>query len=197
MTREFGATAWGRAWLKQIEPIHITGAPDRDLPRARALARHAITDLSIDGPQVTARITERGRDHQPLALDIPAWTGEEQRTVERALTSTGSSPAGDLPDHLATDLTAAGVRIAPRIDEITATSDTERIERRHVLAVCYALVQKIDEEPVLAVRLRTPPETSPSTVESSPAGLLALTDIDLKTFYLVPTVRDRQNAVSR
>lgn len=105
--------------------------------------------------------------------------------------------AGDLPDRLATDLTAAGVRIAPRIEEIAAAGDTGRIERRHVLAVCYALVQRIDEEPVLAVRLRTPSETSPSTVKSSPAGLLALTDIDPKTFYLVPTVRDRRNAASR
>ena len=98
---------------------------------------------------------------------------------------------------MATDLTAAGVRIAPRIEEIAAAVDTGRIERRHVLAVCYALVQRIDEEPVLAVRLRTPSETSPSTVKSSPAGLLALTDIDPKTFYLVPTVRDRRNAASR
>ena len=190
MTREFGATAWGRAWLKQIEPVLITGAPDRDLPRARAL------DLTITGRRVTASITDRSHG-QTLALDIPAWSGDEQRTVERALTSTGSLHAGDLPDRLATDLTAAGVRIAPRIEEIAAAGDTGRIERRHVLAVCYALVQRIDEEPVLAVRLRTPSETSPSTVKSSPAGLLALTDIDPKTFYLVPTVRDRRNAASR
>lgn len=196
MTREFGATAWGRAWLKQIEPVLITGAPDRDLPRARALARHAITDLTITGRRVTASITDCSHG-QTLALDIPAWSGDEQRTVERALTSTGSLHAGDLPDRLATDLTAAGVRIAPWIEEIAAAGDTGRIERRHVLAVCYALVQRIDEEPVLAVRLRTPSETSPSTVKSSPAGLLALTDIDPKTFYLVPTVRDRRNAASR
>ncbi|GAA1805467.1 hypothetical protein GCM10009811_31320 [Nostocoides veronense] len=89
MTREFGATAWGRAWLKQIEPVLITGAPDRDLPRARALARHAITDLTITGRRVTASITDRSHG-QTLALDIPAWSGDEQRTVERALTSTGS-----------------------------------------------------------------------------------------------------------
>ena len=44
MTREFGATAWGRAWLKMIEPVLITGPPDRDLPRARALARRAIEE---------------------------------------------------------------------------------------------------------------------------------------------------------
>ena len=102
MTREFGATAWGRAWLKQIEPVLITGAPDRDLPRARALARHAITDLTITGRRVTASITDRSHG-QTLALDIPAWSGDEQRTVERALTSTGSLHAGDLPDRQATD----------------------------------------------------------------------------------------------
>lgn len=186
MIREFGATAWGRAWLKQIEPILITGAPDRDLPRARALARRAITDLSIDGPQVTARLTDRGRDHT-ITLDVPTWTGKEQRTVSWIIDRTGTSHAGDLSDHLAADLTSAGVRIAPRIDDITACSDTGHVERRHLLALCYALVQRIDEEPVLAIRLRTPPETSPSTETASPAGLLALTDLNPKTFFDIPT----------
>lgn len=188
MTREFGATAWGRAWLRQIEPVLITGAPDRNLPRARALARRDITDLAIDGPRATARLTERGRGHT-ITLDIPAWTDQEQRTVAGMINGIDASHARDLPDHLAADLVAAGVRIAPRVDDITASSDTGHVGRRQVLAVCYALVQRIDEEPVLAVRLRTPRAASPGTEIASPVGLLALTDIDPMTFYGLPTTR--------
>ncbi|AUM20299.1 hypothetical protein CSW53_27455 (plasmid) [Rhodococcus ruber] len=89
MTREFGATAWGRAWLRQIEPILIAGDPDRDLVRARSLARRAIDGLCIDGHRVTARLTERGREHV-IVLDIPTWT--DASTEPPAKSSQGSTP---------------------------------------------------------------------------------------------------------
>lgn len=112
MTREFGATAWGRAWLRQIEPVLITGPPDRDLPRARALARRAIEDLTIEANQVTARLTERGHKHT-ITLNIPIWNREEQNVVTRTIGQATSSRSGDLPDRLVTELSSVGVRIAP------------------------------------------------------------------------------------
>ena len=185
MTREFGATAWGRAWLKMIEPVLITGPPDRDLPRARALARRAIADLALEANQVTVRLTERGHEHT-ITLNIPTWNREEQNVVARTIGQAASSWSGDLPDHLVTELTSAGVSITPHIGEIPATSDTGEACRRHVLAVCYALVQKIDEEPELAVRLRTPCDPARETKSPAPAGLLPLDDIDPQSFYARP-----------
>ncbi|GAB3062921.1 hypothetical protein [Sediminivirga luteola] len=182
MTREFGATAWGRAWLKMIEPVLITGPPDRDLPRARALARRAIEDLAIETNQVTVRLTERGHEHK-ITLNIPTWNREEQNVVARTIGQAASSWSGDLPDHLVTELTSAGVSITPPIGEITATSDTGEASRRHVLAICYALVQKVDEEPVVAVRLRMPRVTAPHSGGSASDDMLALADIDPRTFY--------------
>lgn len=182
MTREFGATAWGRAWLRQIEPVLITGPPDRDLPRARALARRAIEDLTIEANQVTARLTERGHKHT-ITLNIPIWNREEQNVVTRTIGQATSSRSGDLPDRLVTELSSVGVRIAPPTDAITTTSDTGEASRRHVLAVRYALVQMIDEEPELAVRLRTPSEPASKTKSLTPDGLLPLTAIDPRTFY--------------
>lgn len=182
MTREFGATAWGRAWLKMIEPVLITGPPDQVLPRARALARRAIEDLTIEGNRVTARLTERGHEHT-ITLNIPTWNHKEQTVVARTIGQATPSRSGDLPDHLVTELTSAGVRVAPRIDDISAISDTDEASRRHILAICYALVQMIDEEPVLAVRLRTPSETAQPAGPGAPSGLLSLIDIDPDTFY--------------
>ena len=86
-------------------------------------------------------------------------------------------------DHLVTELTSAGVSITPPIGEITATSDTGEASRRHVLAICYALVQKVDEEPVVAVRLRMPRVTAPHSGGSASDDMLALADIDPRTFY--------------
>lgn len=182
MTREFGSTAWGRAWLKQIEPVLITGPPDRDLSRARALARRAIDDLTIEGNRVTARLTERGHEHT-ITLNIPIWNHKEQTAVAHAIGQASSSRSGDLPDHLVTELTSAGVRVAPLIDDITTTSDTGEASRRHVLAICYALVQKIDEEPELAIRLRTPCDPASKTKSLTPDGLLPLTAINPRRFY--------------
>lgn len=182
MTREFGATAWGRAWLKTIEPVLITGPPDRALPRARALARRAIADLTIEANRVTARITDRGREHT-ITLNIPIWNDKEQTEVARTIGRAAPSRSGDLPDQLVTELTSVGARIAPRIDDITVTSDTSEASRWHVLAICYALVQKIDEEPELAIRLRTPSDPASKTKSLTPDGLLPLTAIDPSTFY--------------
>lgn len=182
MTREFGATAWGRAWLKMIEPILITGPPDHDLPRARALARRAIEGLTIEANRVTARLTERGHEHT-ITLNIPIWNREEQNVVTRTIGQAASSRSGDLPDHLVTELSSVGVRIAPPTDAITTTSDTGEASRRHVLAIRYALVQMIDEEPELAIRLRTPSEPASKTKSLTPDGLLPLTAIDPRTFY--------------
>ncbi len=182
MTQEFGATAWGHAWLRRIEPITITGAPDSGLPRARALARRGVTDLVVESGRITARITDRAREHG-ITLDVPAWSPREQSTVARMVGDLGTSRSGDLPDELVPELASAGVRLAPRIDDITATSDVGRVSRRHVLATCYALVQRIDEQPVLAIHLRTPQEMSARRQDPKHTGLLALTDIDPTTFY--------------
>ena len=182
MTREFGSTAWGRAWLKQLEPVLITGPPDRDLPRARALARRAIEDLTIEANQVTVRLTESGHEHT-ITLNIPTWNREEQNVVARTIGQAASSWSGDLPDHLVTELTSTGVPITPPIADITTTSDTGEASRRHVLAICYALVQKIDEEPELAVRLRTPCDPASKTKSLTPDGLLPLTAINPRRFY--------------
>ena len=182
MTREFGATAWGHAWLKMLEPVLTTTEPDRALPRARALARRHITELTIQTNHVSARIADRGREHT-IALAIPPWTREEHQTAVRILAQSGPTHSGDLPDHLATELTTAGVRIAPTMEEVAATGDTGPAPRHYVLATCYALVQRVDEEPALAIQLRQPTTTTTSPQPTGPVDLLPLSDIDPRTFY--------------
>ncbi|WP_016699340.1 hypothetical protein [Actinoalloteichus spitiensis] len=188
MTREFGCTAWGKAWLRRLEPL-ASGGPDPDRVRARGLARRAVREFRVQGTQVSAVLGERGREHV-ITLTVPPWTPDEIRTARRRLRST-AGPSGtlpeDLPDELAAELEAAGPRIAPDPGELTASTPSGPPRRAHLLAVCYALVQRVDEEPALAVRLRmagaqdvpTPPApTSPS--------LIPLAELDPRLFYDPP-----------
>jgi hypothetical protein len=47
MTPEFGASAWGRAWLRLAEPDDITSIDTR-LPKARSLARYGTAPPGTD-----------------------------------------------------------------------------------------------------------------------------------------------------
>ncbi|AUS79643.1 hypothetical protein C1701_16245 [Actinoalloteichus sp. AHMU CJ021] len=188
MTAEFGSTAWGRAWLRRLEPVTSAG-PDPDRVRARGLARRAVRDLRIRDNQVSAVLSERGRDHA-ITLTVPAWSPDEVRTARRRLRSSVGPPGGlheDLPDDLAAELETAGPRIAPDLGELTATSSTGPLRRAHLLAVCYALVQRVDEEPALAVRLRTPAIQDvlapPAPARSS---MVPLAELDPHDFYDPP-----------
>lgn len=44
MPVEFGATPWGRAWVRAIEPT-VVAAPNPLLPKARSLARNKAVTL--------------------------------------------------------------------------------------------------------------------------------------------------------
>lgn len=176
MTVEFGSTAWGRAWLSRIQPV-LTAALDRDLPRARNLARRT-GGLTIHGNQVTGTVADRGRRHV-ITLTIPTWSNDEHRAAARLLN--GSERAGDIPDELVDELASAGVTIAPEIGTISVTADVDSPKRPLILALCYALVQRVDEEPTLAVRLRTPPDAK--AMENELPTRIALTEIDPATFY--------------
>lgn len=179
MNRDYGVTAWGRAWLSRVEPIHFSGPPDSALPRARTLCRRALSDLTIDGSTVIAHVTGTGR-HPTVTLEVPTWTPKERATAAGIIGRADAEPGGDLPDRLVGELSTAGVTLAPPITDIAVSG--AGVKRHHVLAVCYALIRRIDEEPVLALRLRAPTD-GVARVASVPPDLIALTAIDATTFY--------------
>ncbi|WP_306370528.1 hypothetical protein [Nocardiopsis sp. CC223A] len=170
MTREFGVTAFGRAWLRRIEPVTVTGV-DRDLVRARSLARRGVGDPVVDGSRVRATVTERGREHA-VALAVPAWDARERALADRALA--GHDP-GDPSDEAAAALAAAGVGIAPDPAELAPGSE---VRRAHLLAVCYRLVRCIDEDPRLAIALRAPDGRGPRDPD-----LIPLAEVGTAGFY--------------
>lgn len=183
---EFGATAWGRCWLRTVE--RTRGTPNPLLPRARSIARNQQAVLTLAPGLVTAAVSEKA-GIATVRIELPTWPADVDRTAALHLRQFSArrpdSPAGDLPDSLADDLAEAGVPIAASLDEIVATC-TCRARRRpcaHILATIYAVVLRVDEQPRLAVELRT---ERPRTAGPADPGWIPLTQIDPSTFYDSP-----------
>lgn len=155
MIPEFGVTAWGRAWLRLAEPTTVTTV-DARLPKARALARRDQVEYLVTAPgRIDAVVRAQDAKHS-IQLAFPLW---DDAARDRADAFLDENPAawqalsgGDAPDELA----AAVGDVAPDADDIKATCRCRERRRPclHQLAVLYALVQRIDEEPALALALR-------------------------------------------
>ena len=59
VTAEFGYTPWGRDFLRIAEPTDVT-KPEPLLPRARSLARNAMTDVRVEGRLIRGTVVRGG-----------------------------------------------------------------------------------------------------------------------------------------
>jgi len=184
MAVEFGATPWGRAWVRTIESTGLA-APNPALPNARGLARNNAVSLTATTGRVDADVTASGRTNR-VRIDLPIWSAQERAAAERciakALADNRGLASGDLPDSLEADLRRDDVGIAVAGDDQLSECDC-RSRRRpcaHVLAVIYTLSQRIDERPVLAIELRL--SDAELGIPSDP-DWVDLADVDPATFY--------------
>lgn len=184
MAAEFGATPWGRAWVRTVE---VTGlaAPNAQLPAGRSLARNHAVRLTVGPGRLDAEVVAAGRAQQ-VQIELPPWSERDRAVAEpliaKALAGRQDLAAGDLPDSLLADLGREDIDIAVPQGELAAECDC-RIRRRpcaHIVATIYALAQRIDERPALALELR-----SPGVQIAPPADpdWIPLTDIDPASYY--------------
>lgn len=178
--REFGATAWGRGWLRTIE--RIDAAPHPGLPKARSLARNGKVTVTTSSETLTADVQDGGAVRQVRVL-LPRWKQSEQEVADRILAAEEPVGAGgDLPDALFDTLTAAGVAIAVSPDEAAATCTCRSRIRpcAHILATLYALILQIDERPVTAVEIRSATAVGADAQDSA---WISLAVLDPAAFY--------------
>ncbi|EIV94536.1 hypothetical protein [Frankia sp. QA3] len=184
MPAEFGATPWGRAWVRTIESTSTAG-PNALLPRARTLARNTTTVVAAGTGHVEADVAVSGEVCR-VRIDLPVWPDETQaeaaRLVAKAMAEHRGMAAGDLPDMLEADFRRHAISIAVRLEE-QHSGCTCRARPRpcvHILATIYALAQLVDERPALAVELRS--ATAKVTVAADPDWVV-LSDLDPAGFY--------------
>ncbi len=182
---EFGATAWGRAWLRTVE--RTDRVPNPALPRARSLARNQKASLTVGPGTITADVTD-GAATRHVSIHLPCWDDREQTAAGSLLAGTPTnSIVGDLPDRLLDTLTAAGVTIAVPLVSTTAACDCRSRTHPcvHVLTALYAFVLLTDERPLTALEVRTS-EPSPQSQHTDP-DWIPLSTLDAASFYTAAT----------
>jgi uncharacterized Zn finger protein len=190
MAAEFGATAWGRAWLRTIEST-AAATPNAQLPEARRLARAgSVTLTSVSAGRVDAEVAAKQKSYA-ITIEVPGWDEAALARVREALGAAAvgdRGASGDLPDAPVAELRGAGISVAATPAECTATCacTSRRAPCLHHLATVYALVQLIDEEPALAVRLRSDGSVAvgpadPGSREAS--DWIDLSEVDPASFY--------------
>ncbi|MGC0365115.1 putative Zn finger protein [Rhodococcus sp. 27YEA15] len=185
MADEFGVTAWGRAWLRTIEKTAAIG-PNPALPTARGLARSgAVTFGEISTGTVAAEVTAKGRT-STVHIAVPRWSASDVDGVRELLhtdeAASRTAITGELADGIVTELNSRGIAVAVDLVECvsTCTCTSRRTPCTHQLATVYALVGRIDEEPALALTLRSTKPTSPTASEPE---WIPLCEIDVEAFY--------------
>lgn len=184
MPVEFGATPWGRVWLRAVEPTAVS-APNPALPKGRSLARNSAVTLALEPGRVTGEVSA-GKAAQHVRIDLALLSGREREDTERlrdkALAEHRGLAPGDLPDELEGGLRELGIDLAVPVNEQEATCDCRSRQRpcAHILATLYALVQRVDERPALALELRLPGGTEP---EPASPDWIPLTELDAAAFY--------------
>lgn len=184
MIAEFGATPWGRAWLKTIERT-TSSVPNSTLPKARSVVRnHRVHDLVIEHGRLSATVVHQG-DHEVL-IEIPGWSptvsAATNDAVHRSSAESTGFAEGDLPDDLFETLRGLGTDIAVPNDQWLCQCPCRSRQHpcTHITACIYALVQAVDERPSLAIDLRSTIVVDHGTSSSEQ---IALDAIDPMTFY--------------
>lgn len=145
---EFGYTPWGMGWVRLAEPTTIS-RPEPLLPRARSIARHGGVQLEIEGTSVCARIHRGGRA-SVTHLEFQALPATQVTAIAEHI------PPGsvELADATHSALSAAGLLPTPRLADSDCSCPARTARCVHLLATCYALARKVDENPWLSLDLQ-------------------------------------------
>lgn len=177
---DFGATMWGRSWLRVVEPI--SGTPYPQLPRARRMARDLDVVVGEAVGRISAEVEERGL-MLPIEITVPLWTeGVGETALELLRAHGGGGVGGELSRELLDDLVKRDVSISVPLShlECRCPCRSRATHCVHVLACIYAAVLAIDERPMLAYELR-----SPQTLEigGPDADWVRLESLNSASFY--------------
>ncbi|MGF7123799.1 hypothetical protein [Rhodococcus sp. AG1013] len=189
MAIKFGVTAWGRVWLRTIESTTASSSNSL-LPQARTLSGNGSVVLTVaEAGRIRADVTVRGKAF-PVGIDVPLWDRRESATVRATVARAGADDrrvaAGELPDGLVAELVDKGISLTGDVADHAGTCACtgRRKPCLHHLAAIYQLVQRIDEEPALAVALRERRSaTAARFAEGSSSDWIPLSRIDVARYY--------------
>lgn len=178
-TAEFGHTRWGRDFLRIVEPTTTT-RPEPLLPRARSLARNAMTDVRLDGRLIRGTVV-RGGEASVAYLEFAPMGREAARAVADAV---GTSPG---PAALTAEVHALVGRVLPELAVVDCSCRARTARCVHTLALLYETVRLVDEEPRIALSLRGFRDALEDSAADAAGPTVnrwtSLTALDPHTFY--------------
>ncbi|MDJ0363185.1 SWIM zinc finger family protein [Rhodococcus sp. H29-C3] len=196
---EFGATIWGRDWVRLAEPMQIS-KPNPRLPKARSLARNGHVEI---GPLAAGTIrcaVTAGSTTETVSISIPSYLPDEIRAVTALQASADAIEAkgGDLPDTLHAQLAEGELSAVPSTADCQCTCRSRAQPCVHKLATFYVLSQRIDEKPSLALELRgiATVRELPSRTALCTERWAALTKIDMAYYFSTSSVERSCNSAT-
>ena len=159
MSRQFGHTWWGRAWIEALEGI--AGGSTGRLSRGRTYARqNRAEDLVIRPGAVTSFVQGTEPEPYDVYLDIRQFRDDEWDTVFDAIGAKAGHAAalldGELDPAVVDDAAAVEVDLLPRARDLrTACSCPDVVEPcKHAAALCYLVADALDADPFVLLLLR-------------------------------------------
>lgn len=154
----YGYGTWGSRWYWAFQNLRrwkrVTGGWSYG-------RRIQVTKLEVDRTAVTATVQGADWSTHAVRIRFRPFPDEVWQTVVRAVAAEArhgvSLLAGQIPDGLEEALAATGPSLLPASDDEIAAEcscDDPMVPCKHMVAVCYALYQRITLEPVLLLALR-------------------------------------------
>ena len=154
----FGATWWGRLWIKGLE--QLGDDYENRLPRGKKYAEDGhVSHFGVKPGEIEARV--HGRKTYNVTLGLPALTPAQwEKALARIAQESrfvASLLAGEMPQGLDETFREAGASLYPRVPkELQTHCDCPDWANpcKHVAAVCYVMAEALDRDPWLLFDLR-------------------------------------------
>jgi uncharacterized Zn finger protein len=157
--RPFGATWWGRAWLEALE--HRARLDPNRLSRGRSYARRgSVLELTVSPGEVEAVVQGSRVTPYQVTVRIRAFTAAEWDAVLDVVSAQIGRVAalldGELPPEVVDDVHAAGLDLLPGAGEVLTHCSCPdfAVPCKHSAAVCYLIVDALDDDPFALLLLR-------------------------------------------
>ncbi|EIV92160.1 SWIM zinc finger-containing protein [Frankia sp. QA3] len=182
-SNDFGYLMWGRDWVRFAEPLRQT-RPDPQLPRARRMARDGKVQVTIDGGIVRA-VVEHGRKPSVVTIEVAPMSREAIVEISRRLSGVQLA----LTDELYRAITDAGHPPAPALAGVDCSCPADTSRCIHVLAVYYAMAQRVDDDPRVTLDVqgyfRTSSESAEAFTAATPRRWIALNALNPADYFVV------------
>lgn len=180
----FGATPWGKEWLRRVEPITAT-RPNPMLPRARSLARSESVIVDTNTIGSIRCVVSAGKKIETATFAVPRYSAAHKRTALRIVTGhpTHGRGSGDLPDALHAELVLRGLAPVPTDVDTACTCSSRTDPCVHVTAATYAISLIVDQSPTTALAIRGLDLAEAAASTDFPARWMHIESVDAAAFY--------------